>query len=406
LLIDVPEWRLDVLQEHCDEIESLLNRRLRSDRSPDLDAISLERIDTRLDAHVDAVVLADEHAWPLVERALGSGEVLPVASAGLAIASTIAADAWYERLAETLATSTGPVLVGLQAALALRAGARLRDALATLDDAAPPIASAACFIAAAHDPQAARRAQTSWRRSEDPRVRRSAWGIETRMARHERTRIGDGEWQEGFSDADAGVRRAALCAAARSGHRLLLDHLRAVAQRPHSGADDELWLLATLGGASDVPLLLEIVRAKIPGAGRFRILSALGCAPAVEELLGLMRDGTPLEGALAADAFFRITGVRADLPERIPFVAPDAVPDELADEVRAGDPEVASRAWSAVKGRMSSGRWVRGLEVDNLSVDRLPKELDLEARWGIQLRAAATRSIEALAWDAERFPFG
>jgi hypothetical protein len=218
--------------------------------------------------------------------------------------------------------------------------------------------------------------------------------------------MGDPDWREGFADADAGVRRAALSAAARSGHRLLVDHLRAVALRPHSGADDELWLLATLGGASEVPLLLEIVRAKIPGAGRFRILSALGCAPAVEELLGLMRDGTALEGALAADAFFRITGVRADRPERIPLVEPDAPPDDFADEVRAGDAEVASRAWSAVKGRMGSGRWVRGLEVDTLTAGSLPKELDLEARWGIQLRAAAARSSEALAWDAERFPFG
>src|SRR6188508_3461384 len=55
MLIDVPEWRRDILQEHLEELEALWIRRARAIRSPDADAVALRRIDARMDAHVDAL---------------------------------------------------------------------------------------------------------------------------------------------------------------------------------------------------------------------------------------------------------------------------------------------------------------------------------------------------------------
>jgi hypothetical protein len=403
LLIEVPEWRQDILEEHYEELESLLNRRFRSQRSPDLDAVALARIDARIEGHVDALALADEHAWPSTEKALGSGEIFPVAAATLVIAS--GANRSHEaKLVEAFASSTGALLVGLPAMLELRASARLRDALASVKDPPPHVAVVGSAIAVAHDRQAARRVQPEWRKHDDPRVRRCAWRIEARLARHDRERLATTDWRAGLDDPDPGVHRAVLFAAARSGQRWLIDHVRKAAERPSAEAQDEYWLLAILGDAPTWPRVLEILQTKALGLDRFRLLSAFGYAAAVEELLRVMHAGTPLDGALAADAFFRITGVRADRPERIPRLEPEAAPDELADEVRVCDPEGASRAWSTLKGKMGDRRWVRGLDAAALDVDRLPKTIDLEARWGLQVRAAMARAATP-AWDPERFPF-
>ena len=58
MLVDVPEWRRDILQEHLEELEALWNRRTRALRSPEADALALRRIDARMDAHADALALA------------------------------------------------------------------------------------------------------------------------------------------------------------------------------------------------------------------------------------------------------------------------------------------------------------------------------------------------------------
>src|SRR5881394_1521409 len=58
VLINVAEWRADILEEHVEELEALYNRRLRSERSPALDTVALRRINRRIEAHADALVLA------------------------------------------------------------------------------------------------------------------------------------------------------------------------------------------------------------------------------------------------------------------------------------------------------------------------------------------------------------
>jgi hypothetical protein len=406
LLIDVPEWRQDILEEHFDELESLLDRRIRSERSPDLDGIALERIDARVDAHVDALVLAGEHAWPMIEPALGSEDLAPAAAASLVIA-TSANPVHEKELVSAFAKSSGATLAGLLASLELRAGPRLRDALTALE-APPLVASAAWSIAAPHDAGPGTSLLARWRQEEDPRVRGAAWRIEARLARDDTDRLKEPEWRAGLADTDAGVRRWVLWGAARSGQPWLLDHLRESAARPASSVRAEHRLLAILGDATDAARVLPLVRNKTLGLDRLRLLPAFGFAPAVEELLRIMREGTPLEGALAADAFFRITGVRADRPERIaviePGPEPGAVP-ELADEARICDAAAAARAWSTLKARIGPIRWIRGMAADALPPQSLPKIVDLEARWGLQLRAAARRSAAHLAWDSERFPF-
>jgi hypothetical protein len=57
------------------------------------------------------------------------------------------------------------------------------------------------------------------------------------------------------------------------------------------------------------------------------VLALLGRAAAVDELLRAMKKGPPVDAALAGAAFFRITGVDVERPERLPLVAPGAEPD-------------------------------------------------------------------------------
>jgi hypothetical protein len=85
---DVAEWRQDILEEHLSELEPLWRRRISTAKAATADAVALKRCDARIDANTDALALADDCAWPLLENALGVGDP------ALAAAATMAADAF------------------------------------------------------------------------------------------------------------------------------------------------------------------------------------------------------------------------------------------------------------------------------------------------------------------------
>ena len=240
-------------------------------------------------------------------------------------------------------------------------------------------------------------------------MRRLFWRAEARVAAdaapHQRGGPSQSDYLRALADPDREVRRSALEAAARTSQPWLLERLRRTATVPAARTIDEHILLAALGGPTDTSLLLAIGRTQEIGWYRLRVLGACGRAPAVEELLRVMREGPAVEAALAGLAFFRITGVDVQRPARIPLIPPDAEPDELDEEIKSCDVERAEHAWQEVKGRMGQARWVRGIDAESLSGDQLPLTLDLETRWNLQLRSAFERSSTSLVFDAERFPF-
>ncbi len=407
MLVDVSEWRPDILAEHVEELESLWNRRLRAPRSPELEAVGLARLDQRLEAHTDALVLADEHALPLLEKALASEETPVAASAALALASS---DAYGERLIDAFFEAPPAARAGMRAALELRAPPRLRQALAAkAGGASAELAVAVAAIAAAHGDPVSVSARRAWLEAPQVEVRRQAWRIEARFASARAVPAAEAPSQaehvRGFDDADREVRRAALEAAARGGWPWLLDRLRAGARVPSVRAVDEHMLLAMIGQADDTDRLVALGRSAELGWYRYALLAVCGRAPAVEELLRTMRESAPVDAALAAAAFHRVTGMDVRRAERIPLVPAGADPDDLTDEIKACDAALAARSWDDARARMGGARWVRGEDADALAADALPVNLNLELRYALQLRAAFARPGQGARFDTEWFPF-
>jgi hypothetical protein len=406
MLVDVPEWRPDILREHVEELEALWGRRRRSIRSPEADGVGLRRIDSRLDAHADALVLAGEQGWPLLQAGL-RGEPDVAGGAGLARAS--ARDREADRLLLAALDEVEPlVLWSIGQALALRAGPELGRGLLPGAGAKPVRQALAWLVQAAHGLPLPPRCHWPLLRDPDAAVRAAAWRVEARLGptrRDDPERLIARDYQPALADPDPTLRAAVLEAAARSGQPWLLEHLREVARRPAVSALPEHLIYAALAEPVDAPAVLALGRTAALGWDRFRILALFGRATAVEELLRTMKEAPAVEGALAGAAFFRITGVDVERPERLPLAAPGAPADELTEEIKACDAEKAEQAWHRLAGRFAStGRWARGQDVDQRSGAELPASLDLETRWGAHLRHAR-RTGTAVILDEERLPF-
>ncbi len=231
----------------------------------------------------------------------------------------------------------------------------------------------------------------------DPTARALAWRVEGRLgpARpRDPDRVTTRDYQTAFADTDEEVRRSALEAAARTRLPWLLDHLRAAARTPSPTALSEHLLFAALSEPADTSAAAALGAAPVLAWDRFRVLALLGRRAAGEELLRTMKEGPAVEAALAGAAFFRITGVDVERPERVPLTAPGTEPDELADEIKACDFGKAEQAWRRIADRLASDRrWSRGADVEARRAEELPAAVDLETRWGAHLRRAFREGV-------------
>jgi len=402
MLVDFPEWRADILEEHAEELGFLWQRRLSAVRSERADALALSRIDARIAAHADALVLAEYQGQKWVAPLLGSGEAAGAAAAAMVMAADATA---HPALVSALCGAPAAVRAGGLAALCLVAAAPLRQAFyAEALRSGPLVGAAAALLGAAFHEAPAAEAQPAWRRHDDPEVRRLAWQVEARASRAlGRFRAAPSDYRHALADADSATRDEALVAAARTGQTWLLSHLASA--RPVAEQREALRLLALLGGVEHAPLIIAAAREPALGLARFGLLAACGRACAVEVLLEFMHDGAEVEAALAGRAFTRITGVDVARPERIPLVARGQEPDDFSEDIPRCDAALAEKAWAALRPQLGDRRWAGGGAVEPASAASLPMALDLELRWGVQLRAAFESPAEHAPFDDERFPF-
>jgi hypothetical protein len=143
-----------------------------------------------------------------------------------------------------------------------------------------------------------------------------------------------------------------------------------------------------LTGPADVEGVRNLYSVKPLAWDRYRILVACGRAPAIEDLLAIMHAGDPVEVALAGASFYRVTGVRISLPDRIPLVAPGMQPDDFTDQIARCDVDRAAKVWQTLKGSMGTTRWAYGCDTDAMPPEALSDEVDLELLWAAELRAA------------------
>jgi uncharacterized protein (TIGR02270 family) len=397
----------DLLEEHIEEVEFLWAQRqaaLTSSRQTQRD---LAHCDERIQAHVQGILAAGEHASPLLEERL-AGEDANAVFAGAYPLLRLGSGPAVGHLLEVFASAEGPRLDGLKRALAFGASpaalARLR---ALLPSAQPGVAAAAAEILTFHRQFGADPGRLLLLvRDEDPAVRRQAW----RVAGYLGIPLDAKLYANAVRDEDAGVREAALLAAAWSRLPGALALTRQIGQAPSVDNLPELRLLAVLGGAEDLPRIRNLVTMAALGPARFGIAAAFGHPLLVDLLVAEMANPDPSTAVAAGEAFTRITGQSVDSSERVNVPAegggpPDEFEAEFQDEVLLPDPELARAHWEKVRPQFTgSVRLASGLDLSRGVAPEALATIDLQSRFQAALRGRFQGSWTGSAIDLEAFP--
>lgn len=383
----------DVLEEHLEEIAFLWELRREGLLSPERTRGDLARLEARIEAHVEGLLLARGDLFELVEPGLASDDP-PVAFAS-AFALLRSGREGAREVMEAFRVATGGCREGLAEALAHGDVRDVRDGLVScLSSLDPGLAvAAAAALALQRAPGLPDRLDDRFLADADPAVRAAAWRLTTFLREAPRPEA----VRKGLDDADAGVAREAAVAAAWFSMPAALEACRSRAKSNAGDAAEWLRLLAVLGDASDLSFVLSAA-ADRESAGRGesgpRALGALGHARGVEALLGMMGD-EPVRAAAAGTAFRKVTGFDAASGERA--VVHDAegeadVEDEdILDEVALPDAEAARAFWSGARGSLAGGaRWCHGCDVSDGCPGELPEALDMESRFELRLRGRFT----------------
>ena len=383
----------DVLEEHLEEIAFLWGLRRDGILSPERTLGELGRLEARMEAHVDGLLLARGELLDLVGAGLESDDP-PVAFAS-AFALLRSGREGARAVMEAFLVSKEGRLEGLGEALAHGDVREVRgDITACLSSADPGLAvTAATVLAFQRAPELPERVDGRLLGDPDPGVRSAAWRLVPFLREAPRAEV----VRQGIEDSDPAVVREAVVAAAWFSLPVALEASRAHA-RSDGGAAEWLRLLAILGDASDLAAVLASAAGR-EGAGRGtagpRALGALGHPRGIEVLLGMMGDVDPERAAASGAAFRKVTGFDASGDTRAPLRSAGASADEedegLVDEVTLPDAEAARAFWSGARGAFAAGaRWCHGHDVSAGCPGELPAQFDMESRWETRLRGRFT----------------
>jgi hypothetical protein len=377
-------WIPDLIGVHLENLESLWHQRHAILFSSTHHAWDLRRVDTRIAAHADALVLAGEAAFAALGQGLGgetSGMVCAAAHV-LLLGETHARSVWG-----LVPAAAGPAREGLLQAL--RAGP-IGPLLADLQQAAlaadQRLAFAAAEVLAIHgETEPAARVVTGRIASVPPTAPGAAALCDLlSLVPHQLGQSGAVQaWlRSGAGAADRDLRRAAMHAAAWTRQPWLLADLR---QR--GSADPEaLVMLGILGEPADLPALLAASGKTALGPARFQALGAFGHPGSLEVLATAMAGADARTAVAAGAAFQRMTGVAPWSTTRVELPAADGVePDPM-------EAEFAELACLPL--RRSAADWQQQLGASGSGTARLQAGRALDARLagpdleGLSLRAA------------------
>jgi hypothetical protein len=171
----------EVVHEHLEQLQSLLESYASALRSPEYTAPDLADLKEPVEAHVDALVIAGERIRPLLEEGLAGKERMPVFSAAYVLLRSDQSGA-AERVAEALGGAQGEQLDGLRDALCQSPIATILPQLQeALTSGSPAVALAAAHVLA-FDGKLDRNAASRWEdllHHETPEVRKAAWRVAT-----------------------------------------------------------------------------------------------------------------------------------------------------------------------------------------------------------------------------------
>ena len=315
----------DVLEEHLDELPFLWQLRRDAVRSPERTRSDVDRLDERVRAHADGLLVARGELGEVVGPLLMSDDPPAAFAAGFVLLRT--GEEGARAVLEALRTAGPGGREGLAEALAFGETRYAREELASLAGSDDPSLAVAAATALALGRGAAAPDVTRLLGESDPAVRAAAWRLVPFQARAPRPEL----LRRGLDDSDPGVAREAAMAAAWFRSPLALEACRERSAGTGEGAGEWLRLLAVLAEEGDVATVLA-GSAKGTAAGRGasgpRALGALGHPRAVELLIEAMGDEDPARAAAAGAAFRKVTGFDASGESRV-ALRPDGPPPEL-----------------------------------------------------------------------------
>lgn len=397
MLLDIKEWIGELNEVHLDHLGRCWLQWRGASRSPELSLRQVRRIEGRIDAHADALLLAGERARVELESALlGDQDDLARSAADVMLLGALPDGA--DLLRAALLTAPTPERADLLLdAIWLRPSPMLCDSLAKEGASAPPVLQIADRLAHAALQRTPRSTSPlkALRASDDGAVRRWAWTL---------TALDAGEplersvWEAQVANAQPELRDALFAAAAWRRQDWLSQVLRERAAHDLIAAR---WL-AVLGSVQDYEPLLAVARSEEFGPERFLVLASLGDARALPFLVEACAIERPADASAAAWAFRLLSGVDVHSLERVASLPPDAaLPDAFdalfLDEVFLPERDKA-RAWLDEHGaELAAGRrWRRALAIDELqgaALDGVDPLAILERAW----RARRNPTVNAAA---------
>lgn len=400
--IEVGEWMTDLLEEHAEEAAFLWMQRQDAMASAEYTVRAVRRLEARIAAHTDALVLAGSAARPFLEPGLAGDHGAALAAAYALLLSGDPGDGRVVMAA--LREAEGPALDGLRDGLCHGSiegvGDSVRELLRTGE---PAVAAAAAEALAFHgiDGVDARDVER-FLHDASPAVRAGGWRTIAFLG----ARLDPSLYAAALRDDDEAVRHAGLLAAAWCGVPGALQVVRQAAMSPATADPFMLRLFAVLAAPQEWSIIQHFAADPALGPLRFELIATFGRPDGVELLIDAMGDDDPAASAAAGAAFRRMTGIDVDGPR---VVLPggddeDDVDEEFRDEVALPDAKLARRGWDELKSSVAgAGRLCAGIDVDQPLTSQAVDGMDMRSRWEIALRAGF-RGVPRAAAAVQRMP--
>lgn len=375
---------LDILEEHLEELGSLLEQRERVVYAPDWTLKSLVTLEERAEAHLDGLRIGAPNSIDIARPALTADETGGATAATFVLMAFDGVELEREVL-QALKTAPPKSRDGIRIGLHHCDIKRLAAELAEIAGAAEPAVRAAALDVLAFHRLPPPKGIPMLLGDPDPHVRRLVYDAAGRFG---------GPWgYDVLRDALDGdvptLRIAALRASARMGLMGLDDSCRQAGTRAQNPVPEALEFLGVLGNPKDLPILQNaMARPELAGAA-LSGMGKLGSVGAIPVLLGAI--GNETLGHAAERAIVRIMGAAAELGSSDASLPPD--------------PAKARAGWEKAKSRFTiEGRWQAGFDISKTPLgenfDAMPLDVRLDVYLGARARdpqRTTDRELERMA---------
>jgi len=191
-------------------------------------------------------------------------------------------------------------------------------------------------------------------------------------------------YRDALGDESAAVRSQALYAAVWARRPWVLDYCLEVAKAKSLADWEPLYLLAVLGGAEHLPVVLSLGHRADLGPRRISLLGAFGHPRVVPVVIEYAASDDSELAAAAGRAFVKITGM--DVPSSAAPIGAKGEEDE-EEPLLVPDSTVLHALWKQHERRFAQGvRWCRGVDLSGPVESDAANQLDLESRFELAIR--------------------